>query len=87
MTEEARRPAVCRIREASLYIGLEESSDWLLEQACPVPRVDIRLPGARRARWRWLYTDLDAFLASRRVLPGQGNPQHFMGEMSARVLR
>lgn len=63
------------LREASVYIGLEPGSDWLLEPDCPVPRCDIRRPGAGRPVWRWRRAALDAFLASREVAPGDVNPQ------------
>lgn len=68
-------PGAFKLRDASLYIGLEESSEWLLEADCPVPRCDIRRPGAQRPRWCWRKATLDAFLESREVKPGQPNPQ------------
>lgn len=68
-------PAALRLREASQYIGLEESSDWLLEADCPVPRCDIRRAGAKRPVWVWRKAALDAFLEGREVQPGQPNPQ------------
>lgn len=64
-----------RLPAASLYIGLEESSDWLLEADCPVPRCDLRRPGAKRPVWVWRKAALDAFLEGREVQPGQPNPQ------------
>jgi hypothetical protein len=64
-----------RLHAASCYLGLEPASDWLLEPACPVPRCDIRKPGASRPVWVWRRAALDAFLASREVAPGAVNPQ------------
>ena len=68
-------PGALRLREASQYIGLGERSDWLLEADCPVPRCDIRRPGAGKPVWVWRKLDLDAFLESRLVRPGQVNGQ------------
>ena len=59
--------------EASAYLGLEPGSRWLDD--APVPRVDMRKPGASRPVWRWRKVDLDEFLASRVVRPGEPNPQ------------
>jgi hypothetical protein len=49
----------------------------LLRPSCPIPRCDIRRPGASRSLWVWRRVDLDAFLASRLVRPGETNPQDF----------
>jgi hypothetical protein len=64
-----------RIRDASIYIGLEPDSDWLLEPTCPIARSDIRRVGARRPLWVWRREALDAFLREREVAPGAVNPQ------------
>jgi hypothetical protein len=64
-----------RLREASLYLGLEPASEWLLDADCPVPKCDIRKPGAGRPIWVWRREALDDFLASREVPPGAVNPQ------------
>jgi hypothetical protein len=45
---------------------------WL--DTAPVPRCDIRKPGALRPVWVWRVSDLDAFLASRVVQPGAVSP-------------
>lgn len=63
------------MREANAQLGLGAASEWLLDPSCPVPRCDIRRPGASRPVWRWRRVDLDAFLASRLVRPGESNPQ------------
>lgn len=60
---------------AHQLLGFGEESDWLVDPACPVPRCDIRKPGSSRPLWVWLVEDLRAFVQSRRVLPGQTNPQ------------
>lgn len=62
-------------RAVSEAIGLGRDSDWLLDPDCPVPKCDIRKPGARVALWVWLWDDLKAFVESRRVLPGHPNAQ------------
>jgi hypothetical protein len=59
-------------REASVYLGLEPGSRWLDD--APLPRVDMRKPGASKPVWRWLQDDLDAFLELRRFEPGKTNP-------------
>ena len=56
--------------EAAKYLSV--SPGWLV--AAPVPRVDLRLPGATRPVWRWRVIDLDAYLAGRVVQPGGVNP-------------
>jgi hypothetical protein len=61
--------------EASIYLGFKAHSNWLLRSNCPVPRCDVREPGAGRAVWVWRVVDLDAFLTSRLVRPGETNPQ------------
>jgi hypothetical protein len=77
-TSSASTPAAgaigLNLEQASVAIGFEPGSRWLLEEGCPVPRCDIRRPGATKPVWRWLWRDLEAFLAQRRVLPGQGSP-------------
>lgn len=55
---------------AAEYLGVSVS--WLV--AAPVPRADLRLPGATRPVWRWRRADLDAYLASRVVAPGHPSP-------------
>lgn len=62
-------------RAASIAIGLEPKSDWLLDPDCPVPKCDLRKPGAKQALWVWDYDDLKAFVMSRKVQPGHPNPQ------------
>ena len=37
-------------------------------------RVDMRKPGAGRPVWRWRKYDLDEFLETRLVRPGERNP-------------
>lgn len=61
-------------RGASVAIGLEETSRWLTEQNCPIPRVDMRKPGATRPVWRWRVRDLERFLLERLVDPGKDSP-------------
>jgi hypothetical protein len=46
---------------------------WL-DEPSPLPRCDIRKPGALRPVWVWRKVDLDAFLASRLVPPGMPSP-------------
>jgi len=60
------------LEQASLYLGLEQSSRWLID--APVPWIDMRKPGATKPLRRWLVKDLDAFLESRRVKPGHPSP-------------
>lgn len=57
---------------ASLYLSLAEGSRWLEE--APIPKVDMRLPGAKKPLWRWRRVDLDAFLEARVVAVGQASP-------------
>lgn len=57
-------------RNASIAIDLEPESRWLTEEDCPIPRVDMRKPGAQKASWRWRVCDLEAFLEERLVHPG-----------------
>lgn len=64
-----------RLREASAYLGLEPESEWLMSRDCPVPRADIRKPGAKKPLWVWRRAALDRFLESREVQPGAVNPQ------------
>ncbi len=39
----------------------------------PIPRRDLRLPGAKRPEWGWCSDDLEAFLDARTVLPGHAS--------------
>jgi hypothetical protein len=64
-----------RLREASAYLGLAPHSQWLIQPDCPVPRCDLRRPGAKLPVWVWRKAALDAFLEGREVQPGQPNPQ------------
>lgn len=59
---------------ANHQLGLAPKSDWLLSPDCPIPRTDIRKAGAGQALWRWRRADLEEFLESRLVRPGQLNP-------------
>lgn len=61
-------------RGASKAIGLEEESRWLTERDCPIPKVDMRKPGAARPVWRWRVRDLERFLLDRLVDPGKESP-------------
>lgn len=70
-----REPIALRIRAASEALGLGPDSDWLLDADCPVPKCDVRKPGARRPKWVWDYDDLKDFVKSRKVMPGHPNPQ------------
>jgi hypothetical protein len=70
----APRSAALKQREANLYLGRGPKSHWLLEAGCPIPKVDQRKAGASKPSWYWLKEDLDAFLESRRVKPGETNP-------------
>ena len=63
-------PGALRLEDASVYIGLEPGSRWLLERDCPVAKCDIRKPGSARPVWVWRVLDLDAFLAERLVPAG-----------------
>lgn len=62
-------------RRAHELLGFGAQSRWLTEAGCPVPYTDIRKPGDTKPVLRWMVKDLRAFLESRRVLPGQTNPQ------------
>jgi hypothetical protein len=62
-------------RAANEALGLGADSEWLLDPDCPIPKCDIRKPGARVAMWVWDYDDLRAFVKSRKVQPGHPNPQ------------
>lgn len=64
--------AALSLRQASLYLGLKETSRWL--DNAPVARVDMRKVGDGKPVWRWLRRDLDAFLQLRRFAPGETNP-------------
>lgn len=66
-------PGALDQRAASIYLGLEPGSRWLDD--APVPRCDLRKPGASRPVWRWRRESLDAFLKAREVAPGAVNPQ------------
>jgi hypothetical protein len=46
---------------------------WL-DDPSPLPRSDIRKPGAQRPVWVWAVEDLEAFIRSRRVEPGMPSP-------------
>ncbi len=61
-------PAALGLQEAARYIGV--SAGWL--KTAPLPRVDLRRPGAPRAVWRWRVVDLDKYLADHVVPPGHG---------------
>jgi hypothetical protein len=67
-------PLVLDLKRASDALSLEEGSRWLLDPRCPVPRVDMRLPGAGKPLWRWRVEDLQAWLATRVVPPGHPSP-------------
>jgi hypothetical protein len=60
-------PAVLRRAAAARYMGSDPG--WLDD--APIPRVDLRLPGARRPAWGWRVEDMDRYLAARVVEPGQ----------------
>lgn len=60
-----------QLEEAAQYLGM--SASWL-EEAGMIPRCDIRKPGAKRPTWVWRKADLDAFLESRLIQPGQRSP-------------
>lgn len=59
-----------RQAEAAAQIGMGE--DWM--EDAPIPRSDIRKPGAQRPVWVWYHKDLEEFVVSRRVLPGHESP-------------
>lgn len=40
----------------------------------PLPRVDVRRPGTKRAVWRYNRTDLDTWIAARTTKPGHDSP-------------
>lgn len=61
------------IENASVAIDLEPTSRWLLEEACPIARVDMRKAGATKPLWRWRVVDLEGFLDARLTQPGQRN--------------
>ena len=69
------RAGALAIGAANAYLDLAPESEWLTEVGCPVPRADMRRPGAARPLWRWRVVDLDAFLETRLVRPGEANPQ------------
>jgi len=58
-------------RNASIAIDLEPESRWLTEPDCPIPRVDMRKPGAGKPSWRWRVQDLETFLQERLIHPGE----------------
>ena len=60
------------IEQAAAY--LDVSVRWLKDPACPIPKADLRKPGALRPVWRWRRADLDAFLEGRLVQPGTPSP-------------
>jgi len=64
--------AALDLEQASVYLGLEKTSRWLIN--APVPWIDMRRPGSAQPLRRWLVKDLDAFLESRRVQPGHPSP-------------
>lgn len=68
-------PKYVGVREASRLLGFGPQSRWLTRPDCPIPRHDIRKPGAARPTWVWDYADLTAFVTSRKVEPGHPNPQ------------
>lgn len=57
--------------DAATYLGFDDPR-WL--DNAPIPRVDLRKPGAAKPTWRWRKVDLDAFLESRLVPPGMASP-------------
>lgn len=59
-----------RQKAAEKYLGLGE--DYLDD--APIPRCDLRKPGAKRPVWVWRKVDLDAYLESRLVPPGHPSP-------------
>lgn len=63
-------PAAFKQDAAASYIDVERS--WLDD--APIPRVDMRKPGASKPTWRWRRVDLDAWLESRLVPPGKASP-------------
>lgn len=67
------------LRRANKLLGLGPESRWLMEPGCPVPGRRISQRGTGKPVHRWLVTDLRAFVESRRVLPGQTNPQALNG--------
>lgn len=40
-----------------------------LRDRADIPRLDVSAPGATRPQWRYRVADLDAFAASRTILP------------------
>lgn len=66
-----RPPAALRQRDAERYLGMGED---FLDEPSPVPRCDIRRPGAQRPVWVFRVVDLDEFLASRLLAPGMPSP-------------
>ena len=58
-------------QQAAAYIGMKDA-EWMY--SAPIPKCDIRSPGASRPVWRWRVVDLDQFLAERLVKPGHASP-------------
>jgi hypothetical protein len=56
--------------EAAKLLG--KSERWMDD--APIPRVDMRKPGAKQPSWAYLHSDLEAWLNARRVMPGQESP-------------
>ena len=57
--------------DAARYLGFKDAR-WMDD--APIPRCDLRKPGAARPLWRWRKVDLDAFLQERMIPPGHRSP-------------
>lgn len=59
------QPAALDARQSAQYLNV--SLAHFHKDVRPlIPVVDLRKPGSKKPMWRWLTSDLDAFIAARR---------------------
>lgn len=58
-------PAALDVLQAAQYLGVSRSH-FLDHIRKLLPVIDVRRPGGQKPMWRWLRSDLDAYLADRR---------------------
>ena len=51
---------ILTLAQAATYLGVSIRS---LQDRGDIPRHDIRLPGSRKAQWRYMRSELDAWVA------------------------
>lgn len=56
-----------RSSDLGRVLALGRTQTWALLNSGAIPRVDVAPPGAKRPSWRVRQSDLEAFLASRKV--------------------